>query len=264
MQESKLHISFLNNKDIEVISNVEYSLSTDDIIIYSIYLPDFIDLKTDLSKFLTSKEMERANRFHRELDKNRYIIYRSILKFVLAAHTKLNITDIQFGYHSNKKPYLVSHPLLHFNISHSEDYAVIAISRKNVGIDIEFMPDDFDFTTLLLEVFGDKEIVMIQSAANKKKAFYTLWTRKEAFVKALGKGIDKHFKCIPSSDGQHSIDAALIKNNKNWQVLSYSFTADYVCAIAFEDSCKNPKKLMMSIVPSTMKNVLQMIPIRSN
>jgi 4'-phosphopantetheinyl transferase len=264
MQTSKLFISFSNIKSIQSIPGEEYSLNVDDVTIYKIYLPDFINLKSDLEEFLNSKELDRAERFHKELDRNRFIICRSILKFVLAAHTKLEVKNIYLDYHLNKKPYLSSHPWLHFNISHSEDFAVIAISHNEVGIDIEHVSEDFNFTSLLPVIFDDNEISMIQNAVNKKHAFYTLWTRKEAFVKALGKGIDDDFKYIPCLDGQHSIDSTLLKTAENWQMFSFDLADHYLGAVAFESLTTISKNPVLFAIPNTMEGLLEMTQVRKN
>lgn len=240
------------------------SLNTNDVIIYTIFLPDFIDIKSDLAKFLNSAELNRAERFYKELDRNRFIIYRSILKFVLASHTKMNVKNIVLDYHFNKKPYLASHPWLHFNISHSEDFAVIAISLDKVGIDIEYISKDFNFTNLLPDIFVDQEILAIQNAVDKKHAFYTSWTRKEAFVKALGKGIDENFKNIPCLDGLHSIDSAVLKATQNWQVCSFDLEDQYLAAVAFESLSIISKNLVLYSMPNTMKDILEMLQIRND
>ena len=264
MQISKQFISCSNIKDVQLISGKEYFLNSNDVIIYTIYLPDFINLKSDLEEFLDSTELDRAERFHKKLDRNRFIICRSILKFVLAAHTKLDVKDIYLDYHLNKKPYLASHPWLHFNISHSEDFAVIAISRNTVGIDIEYISEDFNFTNLLPNIFNEKEILGIQNAVNKKHAFYTLWTRKEAFVKALGKGIDDDFKFIPCLDGQHSIDSTLLKTTENWQMFSFDLADHYLGAVAFESLTTISKNPVLFAIPNTMESLLEMTQIRKN
>jgi 4'-phosphopantetheinyl transferase len=263
MKTSKLFISSSNIKGIKLIPSKEYSLTTDDIMIYSIYLPDFIGLKADLSKFLNSPELNRAKRFYKEIDRNRFIIYRSILKLILGAYTNLEAKNIHLDYDFNKKPYLASHPWLHFNISHSEDFAAIAISRKKVGLDIEYLSKDFKFSNLLPDIFDDNERLTIQNAIDKKNIFYTLWTRKEAFVKALGKGIDEDFKYIPCLDGQHSTDFKLIKNTQNWQVYSFNLADHYLGAIALEGLPPISKNFLWYIMPNTMNDLLKMTPIKT-
>ncbi|KIO51361.1 4'-phosphopantetheinyl transferase family protein [Flavobacterium hibernum] len=253
MKTSKSVIEYSTVKDIKLIPCKLNSLDIDEIIIYTIYLPDFIELKSELSQFLTSKELKKAQRFFKELDRDRFIIYRSILKFILAAHTNLNVKNIYLDYHFNKKPYLASHPWLFFNVSHSEDFAAIAVSRKNVGLDIEYMSQDFNFTSMLPDVFDDSQILQIQNAVDKKHAFYTSWTRKEAFVKALGKGIDEDFKSIPSLDGPHDIDFDLVQNSKNWHVHSFNFADHYLGAVAFESLSEISRNLVFYILPNTME-----------
>jgi len=256
MQTAKLFISNSNLKQIEFIPKKEYSLNSNDVIIYTIYLPSFINLKSDLANFLNSTEINRVERFHKEIDGNRFIIYRSILKLILAAYTKLDVKNICFDYHSNKKPYLASHPWLHFNISHSEDYAIIAVSRKKVGIDVEFMSEDFNFNDILPDIFNENEILSIQNAANKKNAFYNLWTRKEAFVKALGKGIDEDFKYIPCLDGQHIIDTTLLKTTENWKVFSLNIEDQYRAAVAMECLPKITPNIVLFTLPNTINTLI--------
>lgn len=264
MKTSNLFVSFSNISSVQLFSGKEYTLNANDIIIYSIYLPGFIELESDLYQLLNSIEIKKAKRFYKEIDRNRFITYRSILKLVLGAYTKLDVKNIYLDYDFNKKPYLASHPWLFFNISHSENFAAIAISRKKVGIDIEYLSEDFKFTNLLPDIFDDNERLIIQNAADIKKTFYTLWTRKESFVKALGKGIDEDFKYIPCSDGQHSVDFKLIKNTQNWQVYTFDLADHYLGAVAFEGLSSISNNLELYVIPNTMKDLLKMTPIRND
>lgn len=259
MQTSNITISVSNTKQRALVPDNEYELNNNDLIIYTIYYPNFIDLKSNLIHFLNEDEVQRAERFHQKLDTDRFIIYRSILKFILAAYTKQNVKEIILDYDFNKKPYLASHPELHFNISHSENYAVIAISTQKVGIDIEYISEEFCFDAILPDIFEYKEISAIQNAVNKKEAFYTLWTRKEAFVKALGKGIDEDFKDIPCLEGQHCIDSRLINNTANWQVCTFDINDCYIGAVAFEGVSKLSKNLMIYSLPHTFEALIQII-----
>ncbi|TDO97044.1 4'-phosphopantetheinyl transferase family protein [Flavobacterium sp. 245] len=262
MKKSKLFVSFLTIKSSQLFPDKEYYLNANDIIIYNIYLPDFLNLQSDLYLFLNSIEIKKAQRFYKEIDRNRFIIYRAILKLLLGAYTKLDVKNIYLDYDFNKKPYLASHPWLHFNISHSENFATIAISRKKVGIDIEYLSDDFKYSSLLPDIFDDIERVTIQNSNDKKKTFYMLWTRKESFVKALGKGIDEDFKYIPCSDGQHYVDFSLIKNSQNWQVYTFDLTDYYLGTVAFEGLASNSNNIEMYSMPNNMKDLLKMKPMQ--
>lgn len=258
MQTAKVTVSSLHIEDIKMIRVNDDFLNDFDIVIYTIYLPDFYDLKTELSNFLNSKEIKKAERFYKPSDKNQFVISRAILKFILAAYIKMDVRNIHLDVFQNKKPFLVSHPWLRFNVSHSNDFTVIAISRKNVGIDIEYMAQDFDYAELLPDIFNYQEILSIENSIDKKQAFYTAWTRKESFVKALGKGIDEDFKNIPCLDGQHKIDFTLLKNSENWQIISFDLRENYIGSIAFEGLSIIPKNLIMQTVPNTMQELLEM------
>jgi 4'-phosphopantetheinyl transferase len=258
MLKSNLFISSINCDDHKSSTAKGYSLSSDDVIIYSIYLPDYNELTKDLVHFLNPDERSRSERYYQDKDRNQFIICRAILKFVLAAYTQLDVTTIHIDYLFNKKPYLSSHPWLCFNISHSENFAVIAISLKKVGVDIENISKDFTFTNLLPDIFDNNEVLAIQKAANKKHAFYKSWTRKEALVKALGKGIDDDFKNIPSLDGHHIMDSNLIKNTENWQVYSFELANQYFGAVAFESLSTMSKNLVLYSIPKSMKALIEM------
>jgi 4'-phosphopantetheinyl transferase len=258
MQKSNLFISTINCDDHKSSTAKGYSLSNDDVIIYSIYLPEYTELTKDLVHFLNPEERSRSERYYQDKDRNQFIICRAILKFVLAAYTQLDVTTINIDYHFNKKPYLSSHPSLCFNISHSEDFAVIAISLNKIGVDIEYIAKDFTFINLLPDIFDDNEVLAIQKAVNKKHAFYTSWTRKEALVKALGKGIDDDFKNIPSLDGHYVVDSKLLTNTGNWQVYSFELADYYLGAVAFEGLSTISKNLVLYSIPKSMKALIQM------
>ena len=255
---SNLNISQSTLKRVQNLSSKEYTLNNNDLIIFSVYLPNFSEIQDELSLFLSSKEIKKSERFYKDVDRSRFVIYRSILKFMLAAYTKLDVKNINLSLDFNKKPYLASHPYLFFNISHSEDYAVIAISNKKIGIDIEYMSEDFKYTELLPDIFDNNEIVSIENSANTKETFYTLWTRKEAFVKALGKGIDEDFKYIPCLEGKHTVDYDLLKSDQDWEVVSFDLTNKYVGSIAFESNSIIPKNLLLHTIPNTMKELSEM------
>ena len=261
METANLTISTLPIYRTKMIPVNDDFLNTHDIVIYTIYLPDFSDLITELSQFLNAKELKRSERFYKHLDKNQFVISRAILKLILAAYAATDLRNIHFGTFQNKKPFLVSHPWLRFNVSHAKEFATIAVSRKNVGIDIEYMAQDFDYTELLPDIFNQHEILSIENATDKKQAFYTAWTRKEAFVKALGKGIDEDFKYIPSLDGHHTIDFTLLKNSENWQIISFDLTNNYVGSVAFEGLSIIRDGLTAQTVPFTIHELFKMTQV---
>lgn len=258
MLKSKLSISFINSDDHQSSASKGHSLIPDYLTIYKLYLPEYTGITEDLIHFLNSDEVNRANRYYKEKDRHQFIICRAILKIVLAAHTRSNVKKISLDYDFNKKPFLGSYPWLHFNVSHSEDFALIAISQSKVGIDIESIANSFDFSPLLPDVFTEKEISFVQNAENKEEAFYSLWTRKEAVVKAVGKGIDDDFKKVPSLIGQHSFDSSVLQTEANWQVFSFDVARGYLGAVAFESATAISKTITICTLPKTAQELLEL------
>lgn len=87
---------------------------------------------------------------------------------------------------------------LHFNISHSGDYVLFALSDREIGCDIE-KARDINPEKLGKIVFCDNEMTTIRNAADKQQCFFDLWTRKESLLKCLGKGFHQSSKSVDVS-----------------------------------------------------------------
>jgi 4'-phosphopantetheinyl transferase len=93
------------------------------------------------------------------------------------------------------KPALVYPPHgahVHFNLSHSGELALYAFAYdKRVGIDVEYKRSDVEYEAIARVSFSPNEQAVLRSLPNevKQEAFYNCWTRKEAYIKALGKGL---------------------------------------------------------------------------
>jgi 4'-phosphopantetheinyl transferase len=147
-----------------------------------------------LINHLSADELARANRFHFERDRRRYIVARGVLRQLLGSYLGCQPDSIQFTYSPQAKPSLLTplnNPPLHFNLSHSLDSALFAFAHCEVGIDIEATRADIDSELIAPGVFSPSELRQWQAlpSSQKHNAFFSLWTRKEALVKAFGKGI---------------------------------------------------------------------------
>lgn len=128
--------------------------------------------------------------------------------------------EIKKGEHG--KPYVLNIPA-HFNISHSGNYVVVAISDQPIGIDLEIIED---FSAILAKkVFNDDELKYISEIGYSKKKsvmqqrFYEIWTAKEAYLKYLGCGISGGINALSFSLS----NSKLIPNKKDI-VLSYDYS----------------------------------------
>lgn len=144
------------------------------------------------SEVLSSDERERAARFRFDRDRRRFTVARATLRRILGAYVGVTPERLTFQYGEYGKPRLAgrSHPV--FNVSHSADCALIAIAHDGVlGVDIEAVRALDDRDALAGSVFSASEIACLRSlpAAERDRAFFVCWTRKEAFVKATGDGL---------------------------------------------------------------------------
>lgn len=147
-------------------------------------LPRWIEL-------LDVNETTRAARFRFERDRHRYIACHGILRTLLARYVERAPADLRFDDTGYGKPALRD-STLHFNISHSHQLALFAISRDvTVGCDIELQDERFLAENIPAHFFSPAEVAELNAVpqAERLAAFFAGWTRKEAYIKARGLGL---------------------------------------------------------------------------
>lgn len=148
-----------------------------------------------LAAVLSEDERTRAERFHFANHRSFFIVGRGILRTLLAAYLNLEPQKVQFEYTQSGKPFLLpSHGVqgLCFNLSHSAGIAMYAFSQnRRIGIDIEYVRSIPDMDQIAAGNFSEQENLQFKAADinEKQQAFYNCWTRKEAFIKAIGEGL---------------------------------------------------------------------------
>ena len=140
---------------------------------------------------LSSAERERAGRFAFDRDRARYISGRAALRLLLGRYLEVEPEKILIGYGARGKPVLEGVSDWQFNVSHSRDLALIAVTRHSaVGIDVEFIDVDFPRDQVAPDVFDPQEIrdLCVLPPEAGAEYFFQLWTAKEALLKAAGDG----------------------------------------------------------------------------
>jgi len=147
-----------------------------------------------LATLLSPEEQQRAERFRFSHLRERFRIGRGMLRTLLAAYCKVAPEALRFAYSEYSKPSLPEFPNCSFNVSHSGDLWACAIGTgAPLGIDIEHIRPLPDRDALARRFFAPAEHQAINSyaEADRAAAFYRCWTRKEAYLKALGFGLSK-------------------------------------------------------------------------
>jgi len=141
---------------------------------------------------LDAAEQGHAEKMRTDALRKRYVIVHGRLRRVLADILNEPPEKIRLAKAEHGKPYLADTPELAFNLSHSADAMVIAVGKNcRLGVDIEQCKARTSLAGLVNKCFGEEEIAYWQQLpdAEKTRQFYRFWTRKEAFVKATGRGI---------------------------------------------------------------------------
>lgn len=147
-------------------------------------------IRNELRKLLSPDEIARADRFVDAQVGSRFTAARASLRLLLGRRLRCRPESIAFTYGAKGKPALAQGGLT-FNLSHSGDLAVIAVAESRaVGIDIERYREDLDHLKLARRFFSEAERQDIDALPPEKRqdAFYACWTRKEAYMKAVGDG----------------------------------------------------------------------------
>jgi phosphopantetheine--protein transferase-like protein len=176
--------------------------SAANVIIHCVSLDEPDDDAAILFALLSAEERARQERFLIPLVRKRFGVCRGKLRLALSSLLKIEPQKIAFDYNPHGKPGLAGRLAnqLHFNVSHSESWAVFAFSRFGpVGIDIEIFERRTKFETLVSQILGPVEIAELdkQPMAARDHHIMRTWVAKEALLKAMGLGIGV---------GMHSIE----------------------------------------------------------
>lgn len=139
--------------------------------------------------FVSDQKKERIRRFHRFEDSLSCLLGDVLARYAICKRFGIRNRELVFGTNDYGKPILLEPNGIDFNISHSENWVVCAVDNNNVGLDIEnIKPIDFKIAERFFS--RDEYISLIsQPAQIKLKYFYMIWTLKESFIKAEGRGL---------------------------------------------------------------------------
>lgn len=143
---------------------------------------------------LSDPEMRRADQFRFSMHRNRFILAHAALRGILGSYSGCPASSIDFTISPHGKPSLADRNRgeIEFNLSHSEDLAVVAVSHGSImGVDVEQVREMPDWPQMAQQFFSEAEIAAIErvSLGEKSTMFLRFWTRKEALLKAIGIGL---------------------------------------------------------------------------
>ena len=151
-----------------------------------------------LTALLSADEHARAARLRARERRRRFVVARGVVRTVLARYLGTDPASLRFEYGPRGKPRLAA-TSLRFNLSHSHDLAVLAVTHgRELGIDVERIRDTVAVTPLATRFFSPAECAALEALPvdERRPGFFRLWTRKEAYLKATGEGVSRELRAI--------------------------------------------------------------------
>jgi 4'-phosphopantetheinyl transferase len=170
-------------------------LADDEVHVWRVPLDIPVDYVHLLESTLSDDEHHRAAKFYFSRDRNHYIAARGILRTLVGRYLSVEPSTLRFDYSQYGKPSLSTEwngSSLFFNVSHSHELALMAFTRVGeIGVDVEYMRPDIEYMQLARRFFSEYERsqLMLLPQTMLQSAFYCCWTRKEAYIKARGLGL---------------------------------------------------------------------------
>lgn len=167
-------------------------MSPDDVDVWVVAIDvDRHELGT-LARLLTAAERARGEAFRHSGRRSAFVASRAALRSILGRYTASEPSRIRLGADAGGKPRIEEGGDLRFNLSHSAALAVCAVTYgREVGVDVEWIRPDFDFTRIVDRFFtaGERAALRRLPPASRREAFFRSWTRKEAYLKARGESV---------------------------------------------------------------------------
>jgi len=210
-----------------------------------------------LCAMLSTPERERAARLRRNVDRDAFIAAHAGLRKLLARELGMQPAALAFSRGPDGKPQLRADSALHFNLSYRQGWAMCAIGPVPVGVDIERCVALNEWPQLLAQVatVAERDAFEGLPESRREAAFFRLWVRKEAWLKALGIGLSGHperlsIGCDQWSDASwRALDPGAAA--PRWFGRSLPAPAGYVAAIVSASAGASPPPLEHTVLPDS-------------
>jgi 4'-phosphopantetheinyl transferase len=199
-----------------------------------------------MSRMLSADERARADRLSRASTTEHGLLGRGLLRLCLSNYLSQfsdhSVADylphaIEFSVGVGGKPSLRSGDHVAFNVSHSGDWIVIAVTRDQaIGVDIEQLRSPFATDALAKRYFAPSEVEQLAALPDDKRTigFFNAWTRKEAYVKARGAGLQLGLNGFAVTLRPDEPGMFVSGVEEKWRLLSFSVASDLPGALVFE------------------------------
>lgn len=206
--------------------------------LHVVKLPDLIDDKIQAKLFdkIEDERVTRLKRFRFKEDRYRSLISDILSRTLICEKLRIKSKDIKLKKNQHGKPFLQSQEL-YFNNSHSGDWVLCGISDRDLGVDIEIIKEiDLNIAKRFFHKLEYKELLK-KSEKEKMNFFFDLWTLKESYIKADGRGLAVGLDSFRVIFEQECIRAEYLKKLTDYYLKVFNFERDYKVAICTKNIC---------------------------
>lgn len=199
----------------------DFQLNSKQIDIWEFPLAPFF---TEAYPLLNREEQARAARFYFPIHQQRFTMARALMRIILGHYLNKPPHTLNFSYKTQGKPFLELANNIEFNLSHSDNLALLAIGKTYpLGVDLEFFSAR-PYAGIAKQLFSEQELWAFNKVSNyvKPLSFFHIWSQKEAFIKASGLGLafpTKQFNVSVLHSSNNLIFDSIHK--KNWKLHSF-------------------------------------------
>lgn len=201
-------------------------------------------------ELLSADEHDRWQGYQIHERRNAFAVCRGVLRTLLGAYLRVDPAELRFCYGARGKPHLrdaTGRDLLQFNLSHSGALALIAVSWNcRLGVDLERLRADFPMARVSKRIFSLAENAILQQLPLNRRiaAFFECWTRREAYLKAIGQGfaVPPGLVDVPIMPTDGAVFIAPRHGSKQlrrWRLHALSPARGYVAALVAERRISN-------------------------
>ena len=218
-------------------------LATGEVHVWRLALDQPESVVAEFRETLEAHELERAARFHFEKHRKHFVVGRGGLRSVLARYLDAKPEEFRFSYGAYGKPALVDEAL-RFNMSHSHGVALFAVALdRELGVDVEHIRADFATEDIARRFFSRGEVTAFNALGNEEQvaAFFRCWTRKEAYIKAIGRGLSEPLDAfdVTLAPGEAALLRAERGDTSRWAMFDIDAGDGYAAALAVEAPVSN-------------------------
>ena len=217
----------------------------------------------ECAEWLNAEETDRMHRYQSLCQREHFVLGRILLKLILSNYVDCAPSEFSFNTDKHGKLFLSNQSSLFFNLSHSHERLVVAVSRfRDLGVDIELIDEKRATIKIAKRYFSSSEFQDLYNLPRslRVKRFYELWTLKESVLKAYGVGLSEHLSKIkfsfPTPDKLGMCFVPANRDSTEWQSWQIKTFERYLLAL----SIKSLDTRIVQIESQTLQSLDTIVP----